>query len=78
MGVEISICLESSQWEELELHLPIGVCTKLGRDEGFPMLDRRIVVSAVEYQTLVETARKYYLKLVRLIEKEKQLSSRSS
>jgi hypothetical protein len=77
MVVEMSICLKSAQWEELEPHLPLGMCTKLGRDEGFPMLDCRIIVNEAEYRTLLETARKHCPSLVTLIEKQKQLSSRS-
>jgi hypothetical protein len=77
MSPNISICLEASHWQELEPHLPRGRCTKLGRAEGFPMLDCRIVVNETEYQTLIETAQKHCPRLIRLIEKQKQLSSRS-
>jgi hypothetical protein len=77
MSPNISICLEASHWQELGPHLPRGLCTKLGRDEGFPMLDCRMVVNEAEYQTVVQTVQKHCPKLVRLIEKQQQLPSRS-
>jgi hypothetical protein len=77
MSNEITICLGSSQWEELEKHLPLGACPKrIGLPE-FTIIqenDCRPLLDEAEYQMLLETARKHCRHLVPLIEKQKRLS----
>jgi hypothetical protein len=81
MANEITICLGSSQWEELEKHLPMGACPKrIGLPE-FTMIredDCRPLLDEAEYQTLLEAARNHCRHLVPLIEKQKQDFSRGS
>ena len=69
MVEEISICLTTSQWEELELHLAAEyVCPKSTDSVN---LDCRNVSDEAKYQMLVETARTHCPHLVPLIEKQK-------
>jgi hypothetical protein len=69
MAKEIRICLSTSQWEELELHLAAEyVCTKHA-DSGKD-LDCRTVSDQRRYEMLVETARTHCPHLVPLIEKQ--------
>jgi hypothetical protein len=70
MAKEITICLRTPQWEELELHLAAEyVCTK-GTDSGTD-LDCRRVSDEAKYEMVLETARTHCPHLVPLIEKQK-------
>jgi hypothetical protein len=70
MSDEITICLTTSQWQELELHLAAEyVCPKTTDSDDD--LDCRTVRDSPKYQMLVETARTHCPDLVPLIEKQK-------
>ena len=70
MGKDITICLWPTQWEQLEPHLPEGVCERLtGPDEGFPTLEGRIVPDEATYQKVLDIAKTHCPELVREIEK---------
>ena len=72
MAKEISICLSTSQWEELELYLAaeyvITRSTELGSSSD---LDCRTVSDPAKYQMLLDTARTHCPDLLPLIEKQK-------
>lgn len=75
MGKDITICLWPAQWEQLEPHLPDGVCERLsGPDEGFPTLEGRIVPDQATYQKVLDIAKTHCPKLVADIEKQRRLS----
>jgi hypothetical protein len=72
MGKEISICLSTSQWEELELRLAAEyVFTRSAETGSSSDLDCRTVSDLAKYQMLLDTARTHCPDLVPLIEKQK-------
>jgi hypothetical protein len=77
MSNQITICLSSSQWEELEKHLPLEACPKrLGLPE-FTMIqenDCRSLLNEAQYETIIGIARTHCSDLVPLIEKQKRAS----
>jgi hypothetical protein len=69
---KIRICLSTSQWEELELHLAAEYVftrsTEIGSSND---LDCRTVSDPATYQMLLDTERTHCPHLVPLIEKQK-------
>lgn len=77
MSNQITICLSSSQWEELEKHLPLDVCPKRVGLPEFTMIqedDCRPLLNEAQYETLIGIARAHCSDLVPLIEKQKRAS----
>ena len=77
MNNQITICLSSSQWEELEKYLPLEASPKrLGLPE-FTMIqenDCRPLLNEAQYETIIGIARTHCSDLVPLIEKQKRAS----
>jgi hypothetical protein len=72
MAKEISICLSTSQWAELELHLAAEyVFTRSAETGSSSDLDCRTVSDSAKYQMLLDTARTHCPDLVPSIEKQK-------
>ena len=74
----MTICLSSSQWEELEKHLPLDACpNRVGLPE-FTMIqenDFRPLLDEAQYETLIGIARAHCSDLVPLIERQNGLPS---
>jgi hypothetical protein len=72
MAKEISICLSTSQWAELELHLAAEyVFTRSAGTGSSSDLDCRTVSDPAKYQMLLDTAKTHCPDLVPSIEKQK-------
>ena len=72
MAKDISICLSTSQWEELELHLAAEYVFTRSTEVGSSNdIDCRTVSDPAKYQMLLDTARTHCPDLVPLIEKQK-------
>ena len=72
MAKEITICLSTSQWDELELHLAAEyVITRSAEIGSSSDLDCRKVSDPSKYQMLLDIARTHRPDLVPLIEKQK-------
>ena len=77
MSNQMTICLSSSQWEELEKHLPLDACPKRVGLPEFTMIqenDCRPLLDEAQYETLIGIARAHCSDLVPLIEKQKRAS----
>jgi hypothetical protein len=72
MAKEISICLSTSQWQELELYLAAEyVLTRSAETGSSSDLDCRTFSDPAKYQMLLDTARTHCPDLVPLIEKQR-------
>jgi hypothetical protein len=77
MSNQITICLSSSQWEELEKHLPLEACPKRVGLPEFTIIredkdDCRPLLDEAQYETLIGIARTHCSHLVPLLEKQKR------
>jgi hypothetical protein len=70
MSNQITICLSSSQWQELEKHLPLEACPKRVGLPEFTMIqedDCRPLLDEAQYEALIGIARTHCSDLVPLM-----------
>jgi hypothetical protein len=73
MSNQMTIWLSSSQWEELEKHLPLEACPRRVGLPEFTLIqenDRRPLLDEAQYETLIGIARAHCSDFVPLLEQQ--------